>query len=295
MSSKEQVLRLPAYMRGRPKDLQARRAMKVMLRRAGLITVCEQARCPNRDECFSAGTAAFMILGKVCTRACTFCAVAKGNPGPPDPQEPERVAKAAASLGLKYVVVTSVTRDDLPDGGASLFAQTIHQLRKEIKDVEVEVLTPDFNGDMEAVKRVAEATPDVYNHNLETIPGLYSRVRPGADYQKSLELLRELKRVSPGMLTKSGLMAGLGETLEDIVKVMQDLRKADCDILTIGQYLRPSMKHHPVARYYEPEEFESLTQTGFRLGFREVFCGPLVRSSFHAAEVKARSAGSATC
>ncbi len=290
MPASEQIVRLPDYMHLRPRNAGARRAMRVRLRRAGLRTVCEEARCPNQEECFSAGTAAFMILGGVCTRGCTFCAVAKGLPQPPDPTEPERTAGTAASLGLEYVVVTSVTRDDLPDGGARLFKETIHALRRSIKGVEVEVLTPDFQGDKESIRTVAEAGPDIYNHNLETVPRLYPSVRPGADYARSLELLKEVKRISPGILAKSGFMVGLGESMEEAFSVMRDLRDAGCDILTIGQYLRPSRSHHPVSRYYEGEEFEILKREGYRLGLGRVHSGPLVRSSFHAAKIKAGSA-----
>jgi len=262
--------------------------MKVRLRGAGVRTVCEEARCPNQVECFSNSTATFMILGRVCTRRCSFCAVQKGEPEGPDPGEPFRVAKAASGLGLKYVVVTSVTRDDLDDGGASLFTETIWALRREIPGVEVEVLTPDFLGDESAIRLVVEAGPDVYNHNLETVPRLYPVVRPIADYERSLELLRDVKSICPGVLTKSGLMLGLDEGFDEVIALMRDLREVDCDILTIGQYLCPSRAHHRVARYYAPEEFEELSQTGIQLGFREVYSGPLVRSSFHARELKAR-------
>lgn len=291
MSSSGEILRLPDHMRGRRRDRKALRAMKVRLRGAGLHTVCEEARCPNQGECFRARTAAFMILGKVCTRACTFCAVAGGEPLPPDPLEPERVAETAAALGLGYVVVTSVTRDDLPDGGAGLFEKTIRALRRRISGVEVEVLTPDFLGKVEAVRAVAGAGPDVYNHNLETVPRLYPEARPQAVYARSLDLLRQVKIMSPGIITKSGLMVGLGERLEEVVSVMRDLRGVGCDILTIGQYLRPGKKHHPVARYYEEDEFDRLHETGSDLGFKRVYAGPFVRSSFHAAEVLAGAAG----
>jgi lipoic acid synthetase len=292
MSVGRKVLRVPEYIRNRPRNQEAVRGMKVLLRGAGLRTVCEEARCPNQAECFSNSTATFMILGRVCTRRCLFCAVKKGEPEGPDPEEAGRVAKAAAGLGLKYVVVTSVTRDDLDDGGAGFFAETICALRGEIPGVEVEVLTPDFKGSEDAIRVVVEAGPDVYNHNLETVPRLYSLVRPIADYERSLELLRKVKMVSPGGLTKSGLMLGLGERLDEVVDVMHDLREVDCEVLTIGQYLCPSLAHHPVARYYDPEEFEELSQTGLGLGFKEVYSGPLVRSSFHARELKARTAGS---
>jgi lipoic acid synthetase len=250
-----------------------------------LHTVCESARCPNRTECFSAGTATFMILGDVCTRNCTFCAVKHGNPGAPDPQEPAHIVQAVDRLGLRYVVVTSVTRDDLPDGGAFQFAQTIRAIRKYDSSIEVEVLIPDFQGSASALQTVIDDFPAVINHNVETVPRLYSEVRPQAKYQRSLDLLTQAKLLANNLLTKSGLMLGLGESREEVIEVMADLCQAGCDLLTIGQYLQPSLEHHKLVRYVRPQEFEEYQIVGRKLGFVSVMSGPLVRSSFHAAEM----------
>lgn len=278
--------------RRKPRHLQEirllstrQRAVKIRLRRAKLHTVCEAARCPNRGECFSRPTATFLILGDRCTRACRFCAVEPGRPGPVDPGEPEAVAAAAQELGLRYVVLTSVTRDDLPDGGAGHFAATIRAVRRRLPAARVEVLTPDFGGDAAAIRVVVEAGPEVFNHNLETVPSLYPRVRPGADYSRSLGLLRRVKELAPDLVTKSGLMLGLGESEREVEAVMQDLSAAGVEILTLGQYLAPSRRHLPVARYLEPEEFAAWGERGRALGFRQVFAGPLVRSSYQAEEV----------
>ncbi|MGK7345270.1 MAG: lipoyl synthase [Candidatus Nitrospinota bacterium M3_3B_026] len=257
--------------------------------RGGVNTVCAEARCPNMGECYSAGTATFMILGAVCSRRCGFCAVDGGRPGEVDAAEPGRVAAAAARLGLAHVVITSVTRDDLPDGGASVFAKTIAALREKLPTAAVEVLTPDFRGREDAILAVADTGPDVYNHNVETVPALYGRVRPGADYAGSLRLLRLVKERAPSMATKSGIMLGLGETMGQVAEVMADLRGAGCDILTIGQYLRPTLASLPVAEYVPPAIFEQLERQGRDMGFRRVFAGPFVRSSYHAAEVFAGS------
>jgi len=259
--------------------------VKIRLRQARLHTVCESARCPNLGECFSRPTAAFLILGNRCTRACGFCAVEHGSPGPADPAEPEAVAEAARALGLRYVVITSVTRDDLADGGAGQFAAAIQAVRRLLPAAKVEVLTPDFRGEARAIAVVAEAGPDVFNHNLETVPVLYPRVRPQADYGRSLQLLRTVKANAPGLVTKSGLMLGLGESPAEIEAVMEDLVAAEVEVLTLGQYLAPSRRHLPVARYLEPEEFEEWAERGRAKGFRRVFAGPLVRSSYHAEEV----------
>jgi lipoic acid synthetase len=258
--------------------------MKRMLRRRGLHSVCEEARCPNLAECFGRGTVTFMLLGDVCTRACRFCHVATGLGRPVDPDEPEQVAAAARELGLHHVVLTSVNRDDLPDQGSTQFARTIAALRRAAPTATVEVLTPDFRGDAECIDRVADAGPEVYNHNLETVPRLYREVRIGARYERSLGLLARVKARRPEALTKSGLMLGLGETREELDEVFADLRANDVDCLTLGQYLRPTLRHWPVARYLEPLEFAELGAAARALGFRHVESGPLVRSSYHAWE-----------
>ena len=248
-----------------------------------LHTVCQEAHCPNMGECFESRTATFLILGPVCSRNCRFCAVEGGRPLPPDPDEPERVAEAVRALGLRYAVVTSVTRDDLPDGGAGHFARTIQAIRRESPRCGIEVLIPDFGGTARALETVLKAGPDVLNHNVETVPRLYPLVRPQADYRRSLELLRRAKEFG-GALTKSGLMVGVGEEWEELVEVMADLRQAGCDLLTIGQYLRPSKEHLPIVRYYTPQEFGKLSEEGRALGFSHVEAGPLVRSSYHASK-----------
>ncbi len=248
----------------------------------GLHTVCEEANCPNIRECFSAGTATFLILGNVCTRGCRFCDVIKGKPVGLDLEEPRRLAESVARLNLKQVVVTSVTRDDLADGGAALFAETIHQLRLHDPEVKVEVLIPDFLGNREAVQTVLDAAPDVLNHNIETIPRLYERVRPKARYEWSLEILRMAAESPQAGHAKSGIMVGLGETTEEIHQTMQDIEKTGCSILTIGQYLAPSGWHLPIERYYAPDEFVALAEYGKEIGFDHVEAGPLVRSSYKA-------------
>jgi lipoic acid synthetase len=256
---------------------------KVLLRQHQLHTVCEEAYCPNIGECFSAGTATFMILGDVCTRSCGFCVVRSGRPQQElDWLEPYRLAKAVHMLDLDYVVITSVNRDDQPDGGAAIFAACIRTIRRDRLHCRVEVLIPDFVGNWSALATVVQARPYVLNHNTETVPRLYRRVRPRACYQRSLELLRRAKELAPSLLTKSGLMVGLGETQEEVFAVMADLRSAGVDLITIGQYLRPSSKQLPVARYYHPQEFVPLLEKGRELGFRHVEAGPLVRSSYHA-------------
>lgn len=250
-----------------------------------LHTICESARCPNRTECFAEGTATFLILGNLCTRDCTFCAVKHGNPEAPNAQETDQVVQAVDRLGLRYVVVTSVTRDDLPDGGAFQFAQTIRAIRKHDPSIAVEVLIPDFQGSASALKTVVDASPAVLNHNIETVPRLYQEVRPQAKYRRSLQLLKQAKMLNGSLLTKSGLMLGLGESRQEVIEVMTDLRQAGCDFLTIGQYLQPSLEHHKLVRYIRPEEFEEHRVAGEKLGFISVVSGPLVRSSFHAAEM----------
>ncbi len=258
---------------------------KHLLRRHGLSTVCEDARCPNRGECFSKPTAAFLILGPHCTRNCGFCSVTSGMPVAVNSREPEQVAEAAAEMGLRYIVITSVTRDDLPDGGAAQFAETICAIRMRLPEARIEVLTPDFNGDMNALRIVLDALPDVFNHNMETVQRLYSAVRPQAEYQRSLSMLRTAKEVAPAISTKSGFMLGLGETMDEVMELLADLRKNQCDFLTIGQYLRPTKKNLPVVKYILPETFDELKETALSMGFRYVASGPLVRSSMNAEEM----------
>lgn len=253
-----------------------------LLDRHNLPTVCESARCPNRGECFSHHTATFLILGDVCTRGCAFCAVKKGKPLPLKEDEPQRLARAVSELGLRHVVVTSVTRDDLPDGGAAHYARVVRALREYCPAVHVELLVPDFAGSREALATVLAADPDILAHNLETVPRLYPQVRRGADYLRSLKVLRQAKQLSPKIITKSGLMLGLGEESAEIDEVLQDLRTVDCDMLTLGQYLSPSLHHVPVARYLRPEEFASWQRQAQKLGFRSVAAGALVRSSYRA-------------
>lgn len=258
--------------------------VKGLLRELELHTVCEEARCPNVGECFGRGTATFLILGDQCTRDCRFCAVKAGTPSPLDLEEPERVARAARSLGLRHVVATSVTRDDLDDGGAEIYAATILRLREFLPPATVEVLIPDFAGNFKSLKTVVEAAPDILNHNLETIRRLYPMVRPQADYRRSLEVLRQTKNLRPAQRTKSGLMVGLGEAPDEVVEALGDLQVAGCDIITLGQYLSPSKNHLPVERYYTPEEFLWLKARALNLGFAQVEAAPLVRSSYKAEE-----------
>ncbi len=276
----------PVWLKRRAPDPEALQRMRSLLLRYGLNTVCQGALCPNQGECFGRGTATFLILGRTCTRNCTFCAIpSEEHPPAPDPGEPERIARATAELGLRHVVITSVTRDDLPDGGAAHFAETVRALKKHGAQVIVEVLIPDFQGSLQALETVVHSGPDIINHNLETVPRLYPEVRPQADYRRSLHLLQMVKEIDPGKISKSGLMLGLGEERQEVLQVMADLREVSCDLLTLGQYLQPSGKHHPVVRYIPPEEFEELQRRGEDLGFRGVFSAPLVRSSFHAAEI----------
>ncbi len=257
--------------------------LKEIMRGLELHTVCEEARCPNIGECWEARTATFMILGDTCTRACGFCAVKTGRPTTLDLGEPLRVAEAVERMGLKHAVITSVNRDELEDGGASIFAATIRQLRKRIPGCGVEVLIPDFMGCEEALARVMQARPDILNHNVETVPRLYPQVRPKGRYHRSLELLQRAKRMDATVFTKSGMMLGLGEELDEVIQVFRDLRAHDVEILTVGQYLRPTVNHLPIARYVTPQEFFELKQEALKLGFRHVESGPLVRSSYHAA------------
>jgi lipoic acid synthetase len=276
--------RLPAWLK-RPLPRGDENAFTHgLLRELRLETVCENARCPNRPECYARRTATFMVLGNVCTRPCGFCSVPRGAPLAQENDEPDRVAEAAARLGLRHVVITSVTRDDLPDGGAEHFHRCILAVRART-GAAVEVLTPDFLGNTSAIDRVLEARPEVYNHNMETVPRLYRKVRGRADYQRSLDLLAHVKRCSPDTTTKSGLMLGLGETAEELLEVLADLRAAACDALTLGQYLAPTLRHIPVVRFVPPTEFDALAQLARSLGFRKVASGPFVRSSYHAEEM----------
>ncbi len=286
MPSEKTTKRLPAWFKIRLTTTKQSTLVRTVLQDKKLHTVCRSAACPNQTECWNAGTATFLILGNRCTRNCGFCTVPKGNPGPADLDEPRRVAEAVSALGLRYAVVTSVTRDDLHDGGASLFAGTIRAIRSASPGCRIEVLIPDFQGSEAALTTVLSAGPDVLNHNLETVPSLYSRVRPQADYRRSLELLK--RAASKGFVTKSGLMLGLGEGREELFHVMQDLRDTGCSILTLGQYLRPGKTHLPVEKYYEPGEFDDFRTHGTNLGFREVVAGPLVRSSYHAEKYGSR-------
>ncbi len=269
------------------------RAVKNVLREQGLHTVCEEASCPNIGECFSQGTATFMVLGDLCTRRCPFCDVAHGRPLPPDPQEPHKLAHTVAQLGLAYVVITSVDRDDLRDGGAGHFADCIRAVRQASPRTRIEILTPDFRGRLEPALDILTATPpDVMNHNLETVPRLYREARPGAEYSHSLQLLQAFKQRCPQVLSKSGLMLGLGETDAEVLAVMHDLRRHQVDMLTIGQYLRPRPGNLPVLRYVSPEQFDEFAQAARDMGFMNATCGPLVRSSYHAAaQVDAARAG----
>ena len=259
--------------------------LKKLMRDLQLHTVCEEARCPNIGECWDSRTATFMILGDVCTRRCMFCAVKKGSPGGVvDTDEPRRLGEAVGYLKLKHIVITSVNRDDLTDGGASVFAECIAEARKHRPGCTVEVLIPDLEGNWDALKVIVQARPEVLNHNTETVQRLYRRVRPYANYQQTLTLLQVSKQLDAGMLTKSGVMVGLGETVTELLETMQDIRNTGCDILTIGQYLSPSPRHLPIQRYYTPEEFDELRAAGLEMGFRHVESGPLVRSSYHAGE-----------
>jgi lipoyl synthase len=274
----------PAWLKVRAPGSPGYLRLKHLMRELQLHTVCEDARCPNIGECWHHGTATFMILGDVCTRACAYCAVAHGRPGAVDADEPVRVADAIATLALKYVVVTSVDRDDLPDGGASIFARTIRETRARIADCRIEVLIPDFQGNEAALHAVLDARPDVLNHNTETVPRLYKMARSGGRYDRTLALLDRARQYAPAIARKTGLMVGLGEERDELVATFRDLRAVGCEILTLGQYLRPTPQHAPMARYYHPDEFRDLKTTALELGFVQVESGPLVRSSYHAHE-----------
>jgi len=281
--SAEPVPLRPPWIKVRAPIGESYERLQALMRGLSLHTVCEEARCPNIGDCWNRGTATFMILGDVCTRACGFCAVKTGLPRlPPDPLEPLRVADAVTRMGLRHAVITSVNRDDQKDGGAAVFAACIHEIRARIPGCAVEVLVPDFKGDAGAIRTVVEAKPDILNHNVETVPRLYRQVRPGARFERSLALLRQ--GVEAGLLTKSGIMVGLGEEWDEVEQTMRGIREAGTHILTVGQYLRPGPEHLPLRRYYTPEEFARLREIGMAMGYRHVESGPLVRSSYHAEE-----------
>jgi lipoic acid synthetase len=278
-----EVKRKPSWIRAKVPSGPGVTRIKQILRQRQLSSVCEEAQCPNLGECFSHGTATFMIMGDICTRRCPFCDVAHGKPLPLDAEEPRQLAEAIAEMSLRYVVITSVDRDDLRDGGAGHFAACIDAVRRSTPKTSIEVLVPDFRGRMEvALEAFGDSPPDVFNHNLETVPRLYRQARPGADYQWSLDLLKRFKAMHPAVPTKSGIMLGLGETRAEVEAVMQDLRDHDCEMLTLGQYLQPSREHLPVDRFVTPEEFEELRLLGEQIGFSNVASGPMVRSSYHA-------------
>ncbi|MQG18591.1 MAG: lipoyl synthase [SAR202 cluster bacterium] len=258
--------------------------LRNLFRENELHTVCEEAKCPNIGGCWDRKTATFMILGDVCTRACAYCAVKTGKPIGLDLTEPTRLAQSVKKMGLKYVVITSVNRDDLPDGGSFIFSQCVKKVRKEVKDCKIEVLIPDFQGNMDSLMTILGSKPDTLNHNIESVRRIFPRVRPQGDFDQSLKLLGDSKEIDSSIVTKSGMMVGLGETWDEILETMQELRAVKCDALTIGQYLRPSEKHVALSKWYTPEEFSELQDIGYKLGFSHVFAGPLVRSSYHAAE-----------
>ena len=289
MSFGEQIAApvLPIWIRKRKMRLGDLHEIKRKMRRGGLHTVCEEARCPNRTECFSHGTATFLINGRVCPRNCSYCSIAHGRPQPPDPDEPRQLVETVLAMELEHVVITAVDRDDLPDGGASGFVDCIRGIRALDSPPRVEVLTPDFRGDMACVDRIIEAGPDVYNHNVETVPSQYRRVRRSGRYNWALDVLRRVADRDQGMLRKSGMMVGLGETEEEVLGVLSDLADAGCQVVTIGQYLQPTPEQVPVERYWHPDEFESLESAGRELGL-EVFAGPFVRSSYRAEEAYLR-------
>ena len=279
------VLRKPPWIRVRLPAGTAVAALKSRLRENSLVTVCEEATCPNIHECFNKGTATFMILGEICTRRCSFCDVAHGRPNPPDEFEPENLARTIRDMKLRYVVITSVDRDDLRDGGAEHYVKCLERIRELNPEIKLEILVPDFRGKGRmdrALEILKPSPPDVFNHNLETVKPLYPNVRPGADYEWSLELLKRFKAQHPDIPTKSGIMLGLGETFEQVEQVLKDLRAHDVDMITLGQYLQPTPHHHPVLRFWTPEEFENFATLGYELGFSHMASGPLVRSSYHA-------------
>jgi lipoyl synthase len=278
-------LKKPQWLRKRLPPLQDLAKVRSILSQIQLHTVCEEARCPNLGECFSRGTATILILGRICTRNCGFCAVEHGIPLSPEEDEPEKVAEAVRQMGLQYVVLTSVTRDDLPDGGASQYAKAIRMIREVDPRIKIEVLIPDFRGDASSLRQVLEASPDVLNHNMETIHRLYPEVRPQADYGRSLDLLQRAKKEVPHLTSKSGFMLGLGEEKMEVLHLLQDLRNIECDFVTIGQYLQPRPDRLPVKRYVPPEEFDEYKRTGEAMGFKGIAAGPFVRSSYHASQL----------
>jgi lipoic acid synthetase len=285
MPEPKQKIAKPPWLRQRLPAGGEYERVKDLVTNGKLHTVCQEAKCPNIFDCFSHKTATFLILGSRCTRNCRFCNIEPGPSEPPDPEEPARIARVAEEMGLRYVVLTSVTRDDVPDGGASLFAETIQEIRKRNPSAAVEVLIPDFQGDKNALITVLKAKPDVLNHNVETVPRLYAKVRPQAVYSRSLQLLERSNRFDPTIPTKSGLMLGLGETPEEITQTLKDIRGVGCSIITIGQYLQPTTDHLPIERYVPPEEFESWKKRALEMGFKEVASGPFVRSSYHAKDL----------
>ena len=287
--ARHQLLRKPQWIRASFTGTPAVSELKKILRSKGLHTVCEEAACPNLGECFGNGTATFLIMGDICTRRCPFCAIAHGRPNPLDADEPRNLAETVAAMGLNYVVITSVDRDDLRDGGATHFVACIRALRSRCPNTKIEILTPDFRGRIDVAVEILEKSPaDVFNHNLETVARLYKQARPGADYQYSLDLLQRMKRNQPAVPTKSGIMLGLGETRDEVIEVMKDLRRHEVEMLTLGQYLQPSRHHLPVQRYWHPDEFAELGEIGAALGFANVASGAMVRSSYHA-DVQAHS------
>lgn len=287
--------RLPEWIREKKLNLRDLHELKSLMRSKSLHTVCEELACPNRSECFSRGTATFMILGDICTRACGFCNAATGRPyAPPSPEEPRAVAEAARQMNLRHVVVTSVTRDDLPDGGAAHFAATIGELRELLPEIRIEVLVPDFRGNLKSVATVVDASPDYFNHNVETVPRLYRNVRRGGRFDRSLEVLSHAKSIAPSLMTKSGLMVGLGETKSEVLEVLSSLRDAGCDIITIGQYLQPKLVKLAVEEYVHPDVFEEYRLAGEAMGFAAVFSGPFVRSSYMADAVALTAAAGAS-
>ena len=276
--------RKPSWLKVKAPGGENYARLKHLMRDLNLHTVCEEAHCPNVGECWEHGTATFMILGDVCTRNCGYCAVAHGRPPIYDVEEPARVATAIAEMKLQHAVITSVDRDDLKDFGAFIFAETIRQIRTRLPGCSIEVLVPDFQGNQDSIQTVLDASPDIYNHNTETVPRLYKRARPGGRYERVLQIFRYAKEIAPHIPTKTGMILGLGETTDEVVATMRELREVDVDILTLGQYLRPSNDHLPLDRYYTPDEFRQLRQVGMEMGFRHVESGPLVRSSYHAWE-----------
>jgi lipoic acid synthetase len=284
LTEKRTPRRLPSWLKVKAPGSAKYLELKQLLKEGALNTVCEEAHCPNIGECWSLGTATFMILGDTCTRACSYCAVNTGKPQEPDLFEPARLAQTVERMKLEYAVITSVDRDDLKDGGASFFASCIRLINKRVPDCKVEVLIPDFNGDQDALRAVMNSNPSTLNHNIETVRRIFPKVRPKGDYDMSLKLLKNAKNIKPGIPTKSGLMVGLGETYNEITQTMNDLRNSDCDLLTVGQYLRPSQKHWPVVKWYTDSDFRKIKEEGLSLGFKHVASGPLVRSSYHANE-----------